>query len=176
MVGNYIADGVKGDPYKRLPREIALGVKMHRAIDHFMDNHYVTAVGKQRLYPAYGKYAAVIIDIYYDHLLARNWAEYSNIPLGDFSQHCYNVLSKYQEVFPEKSKRFYFYMVREDILSRYAYMDGIQQALSGMAQRTRFKSNMEKATQELKLYLKEYEAEFNVFFPEIINYIDENYK
>lgn len=175
MVGNFIADGVKGDPFKKVESEIAKGVKMHRAIDHFMDNHPITEIGKKRLRPAYGKYSAVIIDIYYDYFLAKNWKEYSNKGLKDFSRECYEVLGRYHSVFPERSKRFYYYMVSHDILTQYSKIEGIDRVLNGMAGRTKFESGMENAIHELQLYMKEFDAEFREFFPDMIIHIEREF-
>lgn len=175
MVGNFIADGVKGKKYEKLPTEIARGVMMHRAIDHFMDNHHLTEQGKKRLRPMYGKYSAVIIDIYYDHLLAKAWRTYSDVELGDFAKQCYQVLGNYYELFPERSRQFYYYMVQNDILSQYATIVGIEKVLSGMSRRTSFKSNMETAANELQEYMHKYESEFKAFFPEIIAYLEKEF-
>ncbi len=175
MVGNFIADGVKGNPYNKVDDEIADGVKMHRAIDFFMDNHSLVEIGKKRLRPAYGKYAAVVIDIYYDYLLAKNWEEYSDIPLGNFSASCYKALEKHYPTFPERSKRFYHYMVSNDILTQYSKLEGIKRVFEGMARRAKFESGMENATEELKLYMDEYDYEFRLFFPEIVEHFEQGF-
>lgn len=171
MVGNFIADSVKGKKFEAYPPIIAKGIKMHRAIDSFTDSHEVVLESKKRLRPAYGKYSAVLIDIFFDHILAKNWHDYHKERLPSYSQQVYLSLKEYHSLFPEKSQRFYHYMVSYDILSNYATIDGIQQALNGMSRRARFDSNMEKATKELQLFEKEFEDEFRAFFPDLEKHV-----
>ena len=47
MVGNFIADGVKGKKYLAYEDEIADGIVMHRAIDTFTDTHETVSHSKQ---------------------------------------------------------------------------------------------------------------------------------
>lgn len=172
MVGNFIADGVKGKAFGQYPTAIAKGILMHRAIDTFTDQHPIVTHSKALLWPAYGKYAAVLVDIFYDYFLAKNWKEYHKQTLPVFAKETYRMLEEYQPIFPERPKRFYQYMVEYDILSNYASLNGIQQALNGMSRRAAFVSNMEKATKELKLYEPEFETHFKAFFPELEKHVN----
>ena len=81
MVGNFIADRVKGKDLLNYSESVQKGIEMHRAIDTFTDEHAVVMKSKKRLFPVYHKYAAVIVDMFYDHILAKNWEEYSPISL-----------------------------------------------------------------------------------------------
>ena len=171
MVGNFIADSVKGKKFESYPETIARGIRMHRAIDSFTDTHKLVLEGKKRLRPAYGKYSAVLIDIFYDHILAKNWQDYHELPLAEYAQQTYSTLKRYEPNFPEKSQRFYYYMVKYDILTRYSTIEGIQQTLNGMSQRASFKSNMENATKELQLFMHEFEKEFIDFFPDLETHV-----
>lgn len=167
MVGNFIADSVKGRRFEDYSPTITKGILMHRAIDTFTDEHPTVLLSKKRLRDNYGKYSAVLVDIFYDYFLAKNWRDYYNVDLPLFAQETYKMLEGYYHYFPERSRRFYIYMVNYDILSNYARIEGIQRALNGMAHRARFDSNMEKATKELKLHEKVFEQEFRDFFPDL---------
>ena len=76
MVGNFIADSVKGNAMNDFSEGIQKGIILHRAIDTFTDSHNEMQKSKERLRPRYKKYAPVITDIFYDHFLAVNWQDY----------------------------------------------------------------------------------------------------
>jgi acyl carrier protein phosphodiesterase len=170
MIGNFIADHVKGKQLATFSSGIQKGIKMHRAIDDYTDHHKVVRESKERLYPTYGKYAPVIVDMFYDHLLASNWEKYSPISLPQFSSACYQLLEARQQAIPERSQRMLYYMKRGDWLSSYATKEGIGGALSGLAQRASFDSKMEHAVGDLFRDREAYLDEFERFFPQLIEF------
>src|ERR1700739_88451 len=89
IVGNFIADSVKGNKFNDYEPRIAKGIQMHREIDFFSDTHPVYRQSVHRLAPTYGKFSGVITDMFYDHFLAKYWNNYSNIPLKDFVENAY---------------------------------------------------------------------------------------
>ncbi|HEX8516956.1 MAG TPA: ACP phosphodiesterase [Bacteroidia bacterium] len=171
LIGNYIADSVKGSDYKNYPEEIRKGILLHRKIDTYTDCHPVVEESKQRLRPRYRKYAGVITDVYYDHFLASNWEEYSSETLWDYTQRIYAIIQKNHSILPEKSVHFTQYMLRYNILEAYSRLQGIEQVLTGMSQRTKFQSNMEHAAHELKEHYTLFEDEFKRFFPELRQFV-----
>ena len=95
-VGNFFADAVKGNnAISKYPEQIQKGIRIHREIDSFTDSHPLVKKGTKRLHPNYGKFAGIIVDIFYDHLLADNWEQYSEIPLVEFAQAQYNLITKH---------------------------------------------------------------------------------
>lgn len=168
MVGNFIADRVKGKDFQHFSLGIQKGIEMHRAIDTFTDEHPVVLKSKKRLFPVYHKYASVIVDMYYDHILAKNWEDYSPIPLSLFAQNTYKVLASKSNEMPEASKRVLTYMTSGDWLSSYATENGINKALSGLASRAQFDSKMEYASADLFKDYELYTEEFFIFFKELI--------
>ena len=172
MVGNYIADHVKGKDYLNYPEGIQQGIRMHRAIDTFTDTHSIPQKGKDRLYDKYGKYSAVLIDMFYDHVLAREWSNYSPIPLSTFSRSAYEVLKTQQHLFPRSSSRTLDWMSRGDWLSGYATTEGIGRALSGISQRAKFDNNMDESVETLIEFYPEYKEEFEEFFPLLIKHVN----
>lgn len=168
MVGNFIADRVKGKEFHEFSAGIQKGIEMHRAIDTFTDEHPVVMQSKKRLFPIYHKYASVIVDMYYDHILAKNWQDYSPIPLYLFAQNTYKVLQGRITEMPIASKQILHYMSTGDWLTNYATEAGMKRALSGLAARAKFESKMELATEDLFRDYNLYEAEFTSFFKELI--------
>ncbi len=170
MVGNFIADSVKGNHFLNYRRSIANGILLHRAIDGFTDRHPAVGRSKQRLRQKYRKYAGVVVDMYYDHFLATNWSDYTNVLLETFVSETYQTLQTYVSLMPERSQRTLYYMQRSNWLVGYATFDGLGRALSGLAGRTRFVSHMEQATCDLKLDYPAYAQDFSAFFPDLIRF------
>lgn len=173
IIGNYIADAVKGKQLDLFHSEITKGIILHRKIDTYTDTHAIVEKSKARLRPVYRKYASVIIDILYDHYLAANWKNYSDIPLFEYSKNIYGLIKKHEHILPEKSKLFMQYMIKNDILNAYSNLNGIEKVLKGMAQRTSFESNMNLSIKEIKEYYLLFEEEFYQFFPDIQQYVNQ---
>ena len=171
MVGNFIADSVKGNAMNDFSEGIQKGIKLHRAIDSFTDSHAEMQKSKERLRLRYKKYAPVITDIFYDHFLALNWQDYSTVSLTDYTNKVYKYLGEYYPAFPERSKQFYDYMLKYDILFAYTKLEGIEKVMQGMSRRAHFISGMETATEELIKDYEVYKTEFKLFFPELQNYV-----
>src|SRR5580704_12124651 len=94
MIGNFIADFVKGNKKNDYPDGIRKGIELHRAIDDYTDHHEITGRSKDRLRMKYHKYSGVIVDIYYDHFLAANFAQYSPKTLQQYSEDTYHILKE----------------------------------------------------------------------------------
>ncbi len=159
MVGNFIADHIKGKRYLDYPEPVARGIIMHREIDFFTDRHATLSPSKNRLRPKYRHYAGVVLDMFCDHFLAKNWPRFSAIPLEDFAHHIYSTMEKNQNLLPPRSLHMLPYMKTQNWLTRYAHTDGLQQSLNGMARRTTFVSHMEHAVADLISDYELYEEE-----------------
>lgn len=168
IIGNYIADFVKGKAYQDFPSNIEKGILMHRDIDAFTDQHPIFRQSKGKLWDKYRHYAAVITDIFYDHYLAKNFNQYHHNDLTTFTQKIYETIEKYLSLVPTQPRHMFKYMKRENWLLRYQTLDGIEQSLVGMSKRTRFNSKMEQATEDLKKMYQSFEEDFRSFFPEAI--------
>jgi acyl carrier protein phosphodiesterase len=170
MTGNFIGDFVKGRPhYQHMPEKVVAGIELHRIIDAFTDSHPVVANSKKRLWPKYRHYAGVIIDIYYDHFLAKNWGDYHQDLLPDYADACYQVLQSRTYALPEPVNFLLPHMIRGNWLVNYAKLEGIHRALSGMARRTTFVSKMEESVKDLEESYEAFKTEFQLFFPDLIN-------
>ena len=172
-IGNFIADSVKGRKFIGFPEKVKNGIILHRAIDTFTDSHPVVKKSVHRLFPVYSHYSAVIVDILYDHFLAANWSDYSNVPLELYVAEFYELLNNNFEILPKRVKHFLPYMIRDNWLLNYATIEGIGKILFQMDQRTKNRSKMQLATIELKLYYSEFEEEFRLFFTDLENFCTE---
>lgn len=168
LVGNFIADQVKGKQIELLPPGIAHGVRLHRFIDDFTDHHPIVKQSKQRLRNRYRKYAGIIVDIYYDHFLASLWEIYSQQDLKTFSLHVYTELEKHTPVMPPICGELILpTMKTQDWLCTYATFDGIERSLHGLSKRTTFDSQMQHAIEELKQDYSLFSEEFQQFLPHL---------
>lgn len=168
MIGNFIGDFVKGkDLNKRFSAEIVRGIELHWAIDEYTDKHEVVQQSKDRLRPKYRHYSGVIVDMFYDHFLAKNWSEFHESSLGDFALHFYDILNKNEAILPEGVQRMMPYMIRGNWFLNYGYKEGIHRALSGMSRRTSFDSKMDEAVVDLSKHYSLFENEFKEFFPKL---------
>ncbi|WP_040249576.1 acyl carrier protein phosphodiesterase [Psychroserpens mesophilus] len=167
-IGNFVADAIRGNKYKVLSPEFQVGVKLHRHIDTFTDAHPVVRQSTKRLHKNYSHYSGVIVDILYDHFLAKNWSKYSNIPLESYVDNFYESLKEHFDILPERFQKLMPFMIADNWLLSYAEVEGIQRVLNGMNKRTKHKSGMNLATNELKEFYSEFENEFSLFFEDLI--------
>jgi acyl carrier protein phosphodiesterase len=170
QIGNFIADGVKGKKYELYSFKIKIGILLHRQIDWFTDNNIVVRKSKRRLNNRYGHYKGVIIDIFYDHFLAKNWTNYSDVPLHKFTHAFYKKLNDNFDLLPEKVKYLTPYMINGDWLTNYSNLEGIENVLVGMNKRTQGKSEMHLSIYDLKEHYQEFEQDFASFFEKLRNF------
>lgn len=173
IIGNFIGDFVKGRLHKQYPQDIMRGIALHREIDHYTDNHLIVSSSKIRLRSRFRHYAGVLVDMFYDHLLAVHWNKYSPIKLEEFTESKYALLQKNFEILPEKVQYMLPHMIENNWLLNYRQMEGLERALKGMAQRTKFRSGMEMGSEELILHYNAFEEEFQNFFPQIISFVED---
>ena len=175
-IGNFIADAIKGNKYKHLPEKIQKGIRLHREIDSFTDSNQIVRRSKRRLHERYNHYDGVIIDILYDHYLAKNWKDYSKVPLKEYTEDFYRILNENYELLPDKTKHLMPYMIQDNWLYNYRSLEGIERVLQGMNRRTKNKSQMHLAIEDLKLHYDDFEKDFKQFFEELINFTNDKIK
>ncbi len=169
-IGNFMADGIRGKSFETYPLDMQKGILLHRKIDTFTDAHPVFRQSTKRLHHNYHHYSGVIVDIFYDHFLAKNWTQYSDENLSDFINHFYQMLQENQAQLNPRTRQFLPYMLAQNWLLSYATLDGLEKILTQMDNRTQQKSKMKNAIQDLKLHYSEFETEFFIFFKEMITF------
>lgn len=172
LIGNFISDAIKGKDYKTYPHEIKAGILLHREIDTFTDTHPIVRKSMHRLHKRYRHYDGVIIDLLYDHFLAKNWANYSEIPLALYAKNVYAFLLENIETFPEELQKLLPHMIKHNWLVTYASLEGMERVLNGMNQQTKGISKMNLAIDDLKLHYTEFEEDFTAFFINLETFSD----
>ena len=176
MIGNFIADFIRGNKFDHYSEDVIQGIHLHRKIDSYTDTHPIVKQSIQLLRDDFGKYASVIVDIFYDHFLASNFHDYSNIPLIDFSQEKYVTLSRNIDILPEKAQNFLPFMIESNWLLRYADFYGMERALTGLSRRSKFASNLHEAIHNLKKDYESFEKDFRLFFPDLMTFVEDELK
>lgn len=172
IIGNFIADSVKGKQIEAFSKEVQEGIKLHRQIDMFTDTHPVLERGKEALRPKFRKFSGIVMDVFGDHFLAKNWSDYSQTDLKEFAEYMYTFLHQHKNIFPEKARYTLHYMSMQDWLTSYQQITGIKRALSGLSRRSTFESGMENAHKELERHYIFYQSIFHEFLPDLISFVN----
>jgi acyl carrier protein phosphodiesterase len=167
-IGNFMADGIHGKHFDHFPKEIQKGIILHREIDTFTDAHPIFRQSTKRLHPNYHHYSGIIVDIFYDHFLAKNWSSYSAESLEQYTERFYQSLRDNYEFLNEKTQKMLPYLIQQNWLMSYQTIDGIENVLVKMDNRMKRNSIMRLSVAELRTYYAEFEQEFTTFFDAII--------
>ncbi|MFY7957846.1 MAG: ACP phosphodiesterase [Flavobacterium macrobrachii] len=175
-IGNFMADSIRGNSYENYPEEIKKGILLHRSIDSFTDMHPVYRKSKHRLHEKYGHYSGVIMDIFYDHFLAKNWANYSNKKLEEYADEFYQLLQDNYDLLTAKIQGMMPYMIARNWLVSYASISGLEMILFQMDHRTKNRVAMHESIVELQKFYLEFETEFTQFFMELQEHCQQKLK
>ncbi|KAF2079784.1 acyl carrier protein phosphodiesterase [Flavobacterium sharifuzzamanii] len=166
-IGNFMADGIRGKQFEHFPEDVQKGILLHRFIDTYTDSHDIFRKSTKRLHERYHHYAGVIVDIVYDHFLAKNWTQYSDEELELFVKRFYHSLHDNYDILTEKTQGLMPYMIERNWLLSYRTTEGIQNILTQMDRRSKNISQMQFAVEELTEFYDEFEEEFTLFFEEM---------
>lgn len=171
VVGNFAAEAVRGRAgLLAYPAPVQRGIRLHRFIDSFTDAHPAVRRTTARLRAAsgLGKWAGVVADMGYDHLLARDFARYHpQEPLPDFAQRLYALLHQRRHELPARLQPLLHHMRLGDWLTGYAHPAGLQQALLGLSRRVPAGAVLATGATAFLTELTAYEADFQEFWPEL---------
>ena len=176
LIGNFIADFIRNKEVKDYSEGIQKGIVLHRQIDSYTDTHPIVKQGTHRLQKDHHKYAPVIIDVFYDYLLANNWERYSGETLDEFCQTVYQILEKRLDDLPEKLQKRVPVMIKHQWLQAYKTEEGMRYTFKRLAERLSRPEYLDGVVDNLLQDEKVLEEEFNLFFPKVINYVNENCK
>ena len=168
QIGNFIGDFVKGKTYLKYPSKIRKGILLHRFIDSYTDNHALFAEAKSLLRDSFGRYAGIVLDMYYDHFLARDFERYSKHSLSRFSRIFYRSMICHYWSLPKDVRRFAWHFISSNRLCKYASLEGLQQSLEIM---THYKPLNLDATEAITFLTDHYallHENFHAFFSDAI--------
>lgn len=170
QIGNFMADGIRGKHFETFPKDIQKGIFLHRSIDTYTDAHPIFRKSTKRLHVKYHHYSGVIVDVFYDHFLAKNFHNYSDETLEYFATRFYQSLQNNYEILTDKTKGMMTYMIQQNWLVSYQTVEGIERILTQMDNRIKNNSNIRFSVHELRQFYAEFEEEFTFFFEELRNF------
>lgn len=173
LVGNFLADLIKNRALETYSTGVQEGVLLHRKIDQFTDRHPMVSQGVHRLHPFHHKYAAVIVDVFYDYLLAKNWSLYTKENFITFTKRVYAILEKYKSVMPPKIQIRLSNMIDGDWLIGYSQYEGLAFTFDRMQFRLSKPEYLHGVIENLQAHESAFDEEFKAFFPEVIAFVND---
>lgn len=170
VVGSFLGDFVKGRLQGQYPPAIERGLRLHRAIDSFTDQHPEVRAAARLLPPVYRRYAGIITDIAFDHYLARDWQDYHPQPLPDFAREALATLLDHRHLMPPAAAALATHMHQRQSLASYASPNFPPRALAAIAARLSRPSSLASAPQALAAASAPLHAAFRRFYPQLIAY------
>jgi acyl carrier protein phosphodiesterase len=169
-LGSLMGDFVKGPLDGRYGGDLTRAIALHRKIDGFTDAHPVVLRSKSRISARRRRYAGIMIDMFYDHFLARNWTEFHAEPIKTFTARIYEILHHRLAMLPERMQYMAPRMAQSDWLASYADIASIHAALNRMGRRLRRENYLLDSANELKENYAGLEADFREFFPVVVQF------
>ncbi|MCX9155732.1 ACP phosphodiesterase [Niveibacterium sp. 24ML] len=172
-VGGLAGDFVKGLLPGTLPPGLAAGVALHRAIDQWADSHPAFRASRARVSPARRRYAGILVDVFYDHLLAVHWDHYHAMPLARFTRQLYEEAALHVGELPSRFAQVLPLMQSDDWLAAYREPAAVGFVLDGMSRRhVRQPNPLAGALAELERNYAGFEADFLSFMPAAIDFAE----
>jgi acyl carrier protein phosphodiesterase len=166
-LGGLMGDFVRGSIDTALPSEVQRGIALHRAIDSFTDQHEQVRAARALFEPPYRRYAGILIDIWFDHLLAREFERWSAIPLPRFSDELQGLLLESDHLLPESLRRFRHYMQARRLPATYASREMISEVLAGVSTRLKRENPLARGLVEISRLEHELDQAYARFFPQL---------
>jgi len=173
MLGGIVADFARNPEIALLPPDVQTGVRLHRLIDGFTDRHPIVHRSNARVSARLGWFAGIVMDVYYDHILARSWERYSTVPLTRFASRSYQVLEAAYPIAPPDAQWFIRRFIDGDYLVGYSTLEGIELTLARLSDRIAERIPkramwLPDALPDLAAADAELEEDFHAFYPELI--------
>lgn len=173
LIGNFIADHLRGNKFDHFSEDIRQGIALHRQIDTFTDTHSAFKRSKRIFYNGFEKYSGVLVDIYFDHLLASDFSRYYHKTLSEFTEQVYTIYQKNIHLLPETSNKFLGYVLQNNIYNAYGKIEGIEKVLFHLSHRIKhgnmlnesihlFKENKNELTTNFKEFMIDLKKEFEI--------------
>lgn len=168
VLGSLMGDFVRGAIDPALPEPVGEGIAQHRAIDRYTDAHPQVVAARALFAPPFRRYAGILIDIWFDHLLAGDFTRWSAEPLPDFNARVHRVLEAGGTHLPEGLQRFAHYLRRNDLPLRYRERPMIAQVLAGVGSRLRRDNPLAAGLDAIAPVEPQLQAAFQAFFPDLV--------
>lgn len=167
LLGSLLGDFVKGRIRDlELPESVRQGIWVHRQVDVFTDAHPLFRQSRARIDPQRRRFAGIMVDMFYDHLLARYWRDFSDEPLDTFTARTYALLLEQRDLIPPAAWPIISRMAEHDWLGSYADLASLHLALDNMGRRLKRQNALAGGVAELEADYAGFEADFREFLPQ----------
>jgi acyl carrier protein phosphodiesterase len=172
MLGSLIGDFVRGRIDPALPSKVRAGIALHRSIDAYTDSHADVAAARALFVPPYRRYAGILLDVWFDHLLARQWLRYGEDALDAFSDRVRDLLAVNADLVPERMRGFVAYIEAHDLPAAYRHTAMIGDVLHGMSRRLTRANPVGEALPVLVALHAPLQACFDALFPALRHFAE----
>lgn len=170
LTGNMISDFIKGKKQFDYPAGIQKGIRLHRAIDLYTDDHLITKEIKKFFSPAVRLYAGAFTDIVYDHFLAIHPNELNAESWMDFTKKTYGLLNQQRNWFPEPFYSMFPFMEQQNWLFNYRYEWGIENSFKGLERRATYLEHSQEAFELFKRNYLQMQELSDFFLADVKNF------
>ena len=168
LAGALLGDLIHGPDLSGLPAEVARSIRLHRAIDRYTDNHPDVIAAKNLLQPPLRRYAGIIVDVAFDHLLSRSFAHWHPTQtLPELAQAVYAAIAEYRLLAPEKTRKRLDYIASHRLLEKYGQAAAISKALAGIGSRFKRDNPLASAGPAVLPLLPQWQPLFVQFYPQL---------
>lgn len=179
MLGSLMGDFVKGPLTnvtisERYSTEMTRAIALHRKVDSYTDSHPVVRDSWNRVSKERRRFAGVMVDIFYDHFLAKYWSEFHHKPLSEFTGEFYAILARRHSEMPERLQGIASSMISLDWLGSYARTQSVHSALNRISQRLRRENTLFNSADELLENYAEMEVDFRRFIPDVVAFANQS--
>ncbi|TAN14690.1 MAG: DUF479 domain-containing protein [Rhodanobacter sp.] len=164
LLGDFVHGPANAAP---LPPRVIVGIRLHRAIDVYTDAHPEVLAARTLLPAPYRRYAGILLDMWFDHCLARDFPQWSAQPLAEYSAALRALLWRQDALLPPALRRFRGYMETHGLPATYTDDAMLGEALGGIGQRLRRANPLASALPVLQQREAQLQQRFEAFFPEL---------
>jgi acyl carrier protein phosphodiesterase len=175
MLANLYGDFVKGRDLSAYPAIVQQGIGLHRKIDSYIDSHPAVLELLHSLYPELPKIAGVAVDLYFDHLLAREWSSYHPDPLSAFLQRFYDAVDFGSKGYSETFRQLIRKLVDMDWISKYQTLEGLDRACRGVSSRISFPNELKHGRAVFEANEKKISTTFAIYMSDAVDYFNSHY-
>jgi acyl carrier protein phosphodiesterase len=176
-LGNLLADVVRGPQRDGMTAEFVRGAARHKAIDAFTDAHAVVKRSRSRIGSEYRRFSGVLVDVFYDYYLARDWGRYSSVTLEAYTSTFYGSVQARAIQLPPDARTMLDRIIRHDLLGSYARVEGVERALRRLStyleSRWQKQFALERSVRDLVAHEAAFAADFHEFFPALQAHVAE---
>ncbi len=168
MYANLHGDFVRGKDLSYLPIKLQQGILLHRMIDSYIDHHPKVLELMRKLYEPLPKVAGIAVDLFFDHVLAREWNNFHEVPLDEFVESFYQTPLENEASYSPDFKYMIAKMKEKNWLYQYQFSYGLMKACNGVSSRISFPNVLHTGHEVFKIYEKEVVQTFYDFMEDAI--------